>query len=483
MLENRANQSDEINTISFNFNEKDIAKVCFYSMDEIILYENQYPFNNCIGDVIKDFLTKQNSKEKSSLSFYIKNNDLQFNLIDEQKLLSYYITNLQDTLFLMEQGFANNSVVATSICSNKFLKIYVKKVKSLNTPDNIEHHIINNTQYIGKPALNKLGYYVYNKEKKELKNIELSQEQIDIIGINYFSRKTSYCNAENYLYIFEGKFDYSNNNYIFNYDNKFISINLINNEINLISSAFPQRILHSMIFIPENYIFIIGGKYSKEVLVYKINEDNRNYEKYPHLLPFELYEPSLILIDNKYLYAFENSRFSFQILRTNFIFQSPFEEIKFVNYNNLIINQKFFGVVKQNNSILFLGGQIINEKQLSSTNSFEFNYISEVVKKDKRKFTPLDFSEKTFIPLGNDEYIQISENLNKNDYIPTIIIFQGNSKKSDKSSNTNSNDTQKYFESINTKENNINLPDNTINIINSSTNGEMFIPFNNYENK
>ena len=206
-----------------------------------------------------------------------------------------------------------------------------------------------------------------------------------------------------------------------------------------------------MIFIPENYIFIIGGKYSKEVLVYKINEDNRNYEKYPHLLPFELYEPSLILIDNKYLYAFENSRFSFQILRTNFIFQSPFEEIKFVNYNNLIINQKFFGVVKQNNSILFLGGQIINEKQLSSTNSFEFNYISEVVKKDKRKFTPLDFSEKTFIPLGNDEYIQISENLNKNDYIPTIIIFQGNSKKSDKSSNTNSNDTQKYFEYINTK--------------------------------
>ena len=438
-------QSEE-NNISFNFNsnEKDYAKVCFYSMDENILYENQYPFNNCTGDVIKDFLTKQNYEEKSSLSFYIKDNNLKFNLIDEQKLLSYYITNLQDTLFLMEQHFTNNSGVNTSICSNKFLKIYVKKFQSLNIPDNIEQHIINNTQYIGKPALNKLGYYVYNKENKELKYYEFSKEQINKIDIIYFSRKTSYCNAENNLYIYEGKFDHNNNNYIFNYDNTFLSINLINNEINLISSTFPQRILHSMIFIPENYIFIVGGKYSKEVLIYKIKKDNKKYEKYPYLLPFELYEPSLILIDNKYLYAFENSRLSFHILRTNFICQSPFEEINLVD-NNLTINQKFFGVIKQNNSILFLGGQIINEKQMQSANSFKFNYIAEVIKKDKRKFTPLDFNEKTFIPLGNEEYIQISENLNKNDYTPTIIIFQGYSKKSDKSSSTNSNESQKYF--------------------------------------
>ena len=38
-------------------------------MDENILYENQYPFNNCTGDVIKDFLAKQNYKEKSSILY------------------------------------------------------------------------------------------------------------------------------------------------------------------------------------------------------------------------------------------------------------------------------------------------------------------------------------------------------------------------------------------------------------------------------
>ena len=157
----------------------------------------------------------------------------------------------------MEEGFLNNSGIATSICSKKFLKIYVNKVKSLNTPDNIEKHIINNTQDIGKPALNKLGNYVYNQENKEFQNIELSKEQIDKIKINYFSRKTLYCNAENNLYIYEGKFDYNNNNFIYNYDNRFICINLINNEINLISTEFPQRILHSMIFIPEKNIFLL----------------------------------------------------------------------------------------------------------------------------------------------------------------------------------------------------------------------------------
>ena len=130
------NQSDEINNISFNFNnsnEKDLAKVCFYSMDENILYDNYYPFNNAI----KDFLTKQNYKENSSFS-----NDLQFNLIIKQKFLYYYITNLHDTLFLMEQGFANYSGITTSIYSNKFLKIYVKTMQSLNISDNIEQHII-----------------------------------------------------------------------------------------------------------------------------------------------------------------------------------------------------------------------------------------------------------------------------------------------------------------------------------------------------
>ena len=502
MHKNKGNEFDEINDGSFNFNvnENNLVKVCFYSIEEKLLFEKHFSLNTCLGEVINEFLDKQDNNEKYSFSFYIKGNSSQFNIIDEQKLISYYLTILQDTIFLMEQGLANNSGITTSMCSNKFLKIYVKKSQFMkDIPENIEEYIIKNTQLIGKPAINKLGYYVFNKEKKDskIKFINILEKQKEKIKLDFFSRKTVYCNAENNLYIYEGikPLLISSNNISLNYSidfnnyiGKFICINLKNNEIYLLSTKFPPRVLHSMIFIPKNYIFIIGGKNSKEVLIYIIKKQNNSYEKYPHLLPFDLYEPSLILINNKYLYAFENSTFSLHILRTNFICQSPFEEIQLKN-DYIPINQKFFGVVKSKNSILFLGGQMINDNSNNNNNynknSFEFNYISEVLLLGKRLFMPFDLCEKTFIPLGGEEYIQISEIYQNYEYIPSLIIFQNHLKKSNKSNTTNtlSNGT-KCFESIKTKQINIKLPDNMTSIVVSSSNQEMGIPlYNNYKNK
>ena len=487
MEENYRSHVDEVNNLSFNFNnnDKEMAKVCFYSMNDKTLFENHYPINSCISDITKDFIKKQKSQENAKYTFYIKNNDSQMNLIDETKNLSYYITNLQDTLLLMEQGMLNNSYITTTISSNKFLKIYVKKIQYFNIPENIEQYIIDKTELIGKPAVNQLKYYVYNKKDKNLQLVELSIDQIDLLDINFFSRKTVYCNAENNLFIYEGNNDLNHHNNNNNYC-KFFSINLKNNEIQLISSQFPQRILHSMIFLPEKYIFILGGKNAKEVLYYTIKEDNNMYEIYPNLLPFDLLEPSLIIIDNKFLYAFENSVFCLHILKTNFISQSSFEEIKLKNNNFFTINQKFFGVVKQKNTILFLGGQMINQDNYSSKTTFEFNYISEIIKQGHRKFVTLDLFEKNFIPLGDDEYIQISEFLNDNDYMPIISIFQGNLKKSEQTyTNTFTNGTQKNcFVSIHTKNVNIHLPDNMTSLVGTSSFGEIAVPlYNNYKNK
>ena len=113
MEENNRSHVDEGDNLSFNFNnnDKEIAKVCFYSLNEKILFETHYPTNCCVSDIIKDFIKKQISQENSNYTFYIKNNDSQMNLIDESKNISYYITNLQDTLFLMEQGMLNNSYI------------------------------------------------------------------------------------------------------------------------------------------------------------------------------------------------------------------------------------------------------------------------------------------------------------------------------------------------------------------------------------
>ena len=92
--------------------------------------------------------------------------------------------------------------------------------------------------------------------------------------------------------------------------------------------------------------------------------------------------------------------------------------------------------------------------------------------------------EKTFIPIGDDEYIQISEFLNNNDYMPIISIFQGNLKKSEQTyTKSNTNGTQKNcFVSIHTKNVNIHLPDNMTSLVGTSSFGEIAVPlYNNYK--
>ena len=347
--------------------------------------------------------------------------------------------------------------------------------------------VIANTDLIGKPAINKLKYYVYDKNTKILKLNNLSKEQINIINGNknnqkkqkntlkYFSRKTTYCNAENILFIYEGNnFDEYNNDWQNDcYNSNFFSINLKNNEIKLISNEFPKRFLHSMIFIPDKYIFILGGKNALEMLVYFIQKESQDYYIYPHFLPFQLFEPSLITIDNKYLYAFENSGLFFHILRTNFLTISPFEEIQLKN-DLSPINQKFFGVVRQKDYILFLGGQMINSENFLSKYEFEFDIYLETLKKRKKNFELLDFCEKTLIPLGNKEYIQIVEELRCNDYIPIITILPGKLNKSEKT-----NASQKFFNSIHTKNINIHVNDNIASLVGSSSFGEMGIGLSN----
>lgn len=401
--------------------------VSFYSLDQILIYEKQYSLDKDIDEVIKELFEKvseeklksllkvDKSLNKKNLHFYVKTGDTYERIDNKKKEISSYIYKMYDTIMLLY----NKS--STAVTTNTYLKIYIS-IKNENISDKIEEYIIINTHLIGKPIINKLKYYLYNKYTNELKIIKYSKEDIKNLKLNNYSSLDTYCNAKNFLYIYE---NYSKCEYF--ETNRFFCINLMTNEIKLISSNFPKRILHSMIYIPECYIFIIGGKNTKEVLYYIIKKDNKNYEKYPFLLPKELLEPSLIYIDNKYLYIFENSTLDFKILRINLNFVSPFEMIQLANKKKILMNQKFFGVVKNKNSILFLGGQMINSALNPIDKCFEFHFNSNKLVVSKRNFRPLNFIEKTLIPIENNMYIQLTEYKKQNRYEPKIIIFDGNS--------------------------------------------------------
>ena len=489
-----------------NFNKlKGPAKIEFYTYDEKLLYECKFPINTPVKDIIKDFVAKttvkfsKNSLNKENLSFFLKNSQLYEKIDVGEKLVEYYLTKIKDTaLMIMEAGekITSEGYHSTVRVKSRYLKIYVQNEKRFNhIAKNIDEYIIENTYLIGKPIINELKYYIYNKRTKESKIIKCSREDFNKINIKYFSRMSVYCNAKNFIYVYEC-LDNPNTNYGYNgnfenISNKFFEINLITHKIDMISLKFPKRILHSMIFIPECYIFIVGGKDTKKVLVYKMRPGNENYEEYPYLLPDTLLEPSLITVNNQYLYAFENSSVRFKIVRTNFVFATPFEEI---NTKTLIdINQKFFGLVKfeNRNSILFLGGQILNLPLCKSKNCFEFDYNSNQLTLSEREFINFDFGEKAFIPMEKNIYMQIAELKIDKLYVQKVILFytatsiQEDEKDNDKNS-TNKNEQKKPryreggFQSIKSNDIKITVGSNIISLVGTSSVGDIGIPL--YDN-
>ena len=409
--------------------EKNTISLGFLTITGELIWSNKYPVNKYLKDIVSDFTSNVDEK-KLSKYFQIGNNFNKYNLSFYDKnmkklkiknnCISLGIEDLEETVSRLFNLEYNNSSI-TMASSNKDLKIFVRYEKKFkNLVENFEQFILNKIYLIGKPKLSSNKYYLYHRHLKELRIIKCPKVEINLTHINNFSLLDNYCNTLNYLYIYEG---------ILNNDiqySKFYSINLIKNEISLISEKFPKRVLHSMIFIPENYIFIIGGKQTKEVLTYEIKENNTEYDEYPHLLPKELYEPSLISINNQYIYVLENSTIHLNIFRINLTTISPFESIKVNRDKNIEITQKFFGVVKNKNSILFLGGQMLNNNNKKNMDKcFEFNYDTNTISISKREFIPFNFIEKTFIPFGDDIYIQFTEckNDNKNDL--KMIQFNG----------------------------------------------------------
>ena len=500
MIERINNSKEDIYNSSNNHNRKGMAKVSFYTYEERLIYEFHYSLNTSIEELIKDFISKNLNKillnyfkegknfNKENLRYYLKFNNNYEKLEIDKQIISFYLEKIQDTsLMYIEAGkstLSNSNGSSMTIPQKyKHLIIYVKnESKKFYISEDIDSYIINNSHLIGKLMMNELKYFIYNKNSSETKIIKCTRDESKKMKIKFFSRKSVYCNAKNKLYIYEGS-DYSQNN------NKFIEINLINHNIEIISYKFPQRILHSMIFIPENYIFIIGGKNTKEILIYNLQNNDENYEKYPHLLPKELLEPSLITINNKYLYAFENSTFRFLIFRADIISISPFEEIKISN--SLNINQKFFGLVKNKNknSIIFLGGQILdlnkNNNINNSNNCFEFDYITNKLYMSHREYQNLDFLEKTFIPMQRDAYMQIADFKYKNEYIPKVLLFYENIQSiqngSIEQNQINPRFSQKGFKSVESNNIKISVSDNIVSIIATSSYGELPVPL--YNNK
>ena len=271
-------------------------------------------------------------------------------------------------------------------------------------------------EIIGKPFNDPFCIFAFKKREKILK--VLNFEGKDIKGLENYGPYSAYCNGNDALFISGGEIN--NKKYV----EKFWKIDLNSSTIECIN-MIPKK-NHSMIVLPGNYVFIVGGQ-DKETFYYDSENPNGFYGWKP--LNEIRIEPALILVNN-FLYCFDNINLNklnndITFEKTDFNSNLPKWELINVNIPDIKFDQKFFGVVQKDNDILFLGGNIDTQEEDKNgaieRKNFKYNITENKLEESEIPFMEFNLKEKTF--LTYNEYVNyIFPDFNK--YHPEVIFYQ-----------------------------------------------------------
>lgn len=267
--------------------------------------------------------------------------------------------------------------------------------------------------YIAKPLTDPFEIAIFDKTtgKIQIESLSSHYEQIENeTNLLIYSELSAYCSGMDHLYISGGE----NVNATSLWD-----IDLADKTIYKSKSSLKNpRKLHSMIFIPNNYVLIVGGLEAIDVECYDISKK----EIFTHsALNEERIEPALMIINDTYLYVFsgfymhkEKYLDSFERMnlrsgsKTWEILKPSFKNLNVENSLNSAFTQKFFAVsMHSHNSVIFLGG--IHGASFDSNNNFCFtyNYEKNTISLSNVPHNTSDFGEKFFYPLDSYNNILI----------------------------------------------------------------------------
>ena len=289
----------------------------------------------------------------------------------------------------------------------------IKLVRSgLHIPNEVRKYIAKRTYLIGGLTFdrpNTFGLFIFNKMNNSTLSFEYSTNiYFQMKTVNQFS---AYCNALNKLYISGG--DLGNNQIT----DSFICIDLAQVQQNIfdptqLCNLLRKRYWHSMIFIPEKYIFIIGGPNEMAVELYDME---KNICTIDSRLNIDRCEPSLILVNDKYLYSF----FGFHL------YESFINTIERCNINRKnrrweMVNYKLSNtpnLVKSFFGVSYVGNNIILVSDKENQNDMKPNYILSPGKDNIDTISDEGilnsrssrlFGEKFFIPFTEEESINMA---------------------------------------------------------------------------
>ena len=342
-------------------------------------WEHEYSLEKTFADLINDYTNGTSNEFPNEIIEYLKSHKNEE--FSNERLIKDYINNYEE----------KNIILGDS---------------SLKIPE-----------MIGKPFSDPFCVFAFIKKEKILKILKFDGK--DIYGLNDYGSYTAYCNGDDRLYISGGE---KGKKYI----EKFWKIDLKSLEIECID-MLPKK-NHSMIVIPGNYVFIVGGQ-DKETFYYD-HENSRFFGWKP--LNRNRTEPALILVDT-YLYCFDNvyskeyeNEFTFE--KTNLNSENHEWELIKANMGNPLtkMNQKFFGVLKKDDDILFIGGNMDydEDKEKDGNNAYKnykCNLINNQIEESDLPFKEYNLKEKTFLPYSNNIYY-IFPDFNRNH--PEVIFYR-----------------------------------------------------------
>ena len=283
----------------------------------------------------------------------------------------------------------------------------------------IQSQIEDEVDRVGKPLCNPFEVFIFSKKEKMCQTVGFDEDVIQKNELNYYSEFSSYCNGCNKLYISGGqtKQEIPLGN--------FWTIDLNTKEVEKHPTGMNPKKQHSMIYIPKQYVFIVGGN-SEETFYY--DTESKSFVNWAPL-NIKRVEPALAFVNNKYIYAFNNLRINqnntvITFERTN-LRGEPLWEVITPDYDQAMTHafkQKFFSVCPmEKDRILFLGGNMDNsEGEIEHPACFIYDTKNNMVSQSLIPFKEFNFAEKNFFPLTENTWFNIPS---FNRTTPKIVMF------------------------------------------------------------
>ena len=293
--------------------------------------------------------------------------------------------------------------------------------KGLDIAENAIQAYIDNNKIIGSAIMDNsetFGIITYDSDNNSLTPYYYQRSEYpELSNFNLF---TAYCNAKNCLYLSGGEkeqpYELEENSSIYG---DFICIDLsgMNKDklvINQLDKLIEPRTWHSMIFVPNKYIFIVGGSNKKSVELYDIEEKKLTKDSDLNEIRCEC---TLCLVNNMYLYAFcgfvLHNDYSNTIERCNlFKAKREWENVDYIDKSATKLKPSFFAISYfKNNELLLIGG---NDSGGDERNDYLYKIGIDENEKDQIEDYKFDikekiniFKEKPFIPVENNKLVNI----------------------------------------------------------------------------